>query len=74
VQKEGARLRVWYIRTLHETFRLYVDENDTVRCEHEVRFLGLRVLTLHYRIASAAVSSEVERGNLRPGDGDVARA
>jgi hypothetical protein len=24
-----------------------------------VRFLGLRVLTLHYRIASAAVSSEI---------------
>lgn len=59
VQKEGARLRVWYIRTLHETFRLYVDENDTVRCEHDVRFLGLRVLTLHYRIASAAVSPEM---------------
>jgi hypothetical protein len=59
VQKEGTRLRVWYIRTLHETFRLYVDESDTVRCEHDVRFLGMRVLTLHYRIASAAVSSEV---------------
>ena len=59
VQKEGARLRVWYIRTLHETFRLYVDENDTVRCEHDVRFLGMRVLTLHYRIASAAVSAEI---------------
>ncbi len=53
VQKEAARLRVWYIRSRHETFRLYVDDSDTVRCEHDVRFLGLRVLTLHYRIASA---------------------
>jgi hypothetical protein len=54
VQREGDGLRVWYIASLHETFRLYLDEGETVRCEHEVRFLGLRVLTLHYRIGSAA--------------------
>jgi hypothetical protein len=24
---------------------------DLVRCEHDVTFLGLRVLTLHYRIS-----------------------
>jgi hypothetical protein len=36
---------------LHETFRLYLDGEDAVRCEHDVRFLGFRVLTLHYRIA-----------------------
>jgi hypothetical protein len=50
VQVEGGALRVWYIASLHETFRLYVDDEDAVRCEHDVRFLGLRVLTLHYRI------------------------
>jgi hypothetical protein len=53
VQREGDGLRVWYIASLHETFRLYLDEEETVRCEHEVRFLGLRVLTLHYRIGGA---------------------
>jgi hypothetical protein len=36
---------------LHETFRLYLDGEDAVRCEHDVRFLGFRVLTLRYRIA-----------------------
>jgi hypothetical protein len=51
VQREGTGLRVWRIASLHESFRLYVDAEDSVRCEHEVTFLGLRVLTLHYRIA-----------------------
>jgi hypothetical protein len=53
VQRAGERLRVWRVSTLHETFRLYVDAEDVVRCEHDVRFLGLRVLTLHYRIGLA---------------------
>jgi hypothetical protein len=51
VQRAGAALRIWRIVSLHETFRLYVDDEETVRCEHDVRFLGLPVLTLHYRIA-----------------------
>jgi hypothetical protein len=55
VQREGAALRVWYIRSLHETFRLYLDAHDIVRCDHDVRFLGLPVLTLHYRIGPANV-------------------
>ena len=50
VQREGTGLRVWYVKSLHETFRLYLDAEDAVRCEHEVRFMGFRVLTLHYRI------------------------
>jgi hypothetical protein len=29
-----------------------VDEEDALRCEHDIRFLGMRVLTLHYRIAA----------------------
>ncbi|MEO8798917.1 MAG: hypothetical protein ABI551_13600 [Polyangiaceae bacterium] len=54
VQKAGEKLRVWVIRTLHESFRLYVDDEACVRCEHQIRFLGFRVLTLHYRIAPKA--------------------
>jgi hypothetical protein len=54
VQNESSGVRVWYIGSLHETFRLYVDETDTVPCDDEVRYLGLRVLTLHYRISSVA--------------------
>lgn len=51
VQRAGSALRVWRITSLHETFFLYVDKEESLRCEHHVRFLGFRVLTLHYRIS-----------------------
>ena len=51
VQRGGdGRVRVWRIATLKELFRVYVDESDTLRCDHSVRFLGMPVLHLHYRI------------------------
>jgi hypothetical protein len=45
-----GRLRVWRVRSLVEHFRVYVDDEGVLRCDHRVRFLGLPVLTLHYRI------------------------
>jgi hypothetical protein len=51
IQRDGEALRVWFIRTLHETFHVYVDAHAVLRCDHEVRFLGFPVLTLHYRIS-----------------------
>jgi hypothetical protein len=57
VQKSGSEAkRIWRITTLHETFRLWLDEEDLVRCEHAIRFLGFRVLTLHYRMSTAVAS------------------
>jgi hypothetical protein len=50
MQRRGDDLRVWYIRTLHERFRIYVDDAGTLRGDHDVRFLGLPVLTLHYKM------------------------
>lgn len=47
-----GKLRVWLIRTLKEHFRVYVDDAGTLRCDHRVRFLGLPVLHLHYKIAA----------------------
>ena len=44
------RLLVWRVSTLHEAFRVYVDDAQVLRCDHSVRFLGLPVLHLHYRI------------------------
>ncbi len=41
---------VWRVSTLHEEFFVYVDSEQTLRCEHAISFLGLRVLQLHYRI------------------------
>jgi hypothetical protein len=51
VQARGAdRVRVWQIRTLREHFRVYVDDAGLLRCDHDVRFLGLPVLKLHYKM------------------------
>ncbi len=46
-------LRVWRIRTLKEHFRVYVDGKGVLRCDHTVRFWGLPVLTLHYKMSRA---------------------
>jgi hypothetical protein len=44
------RWKVRYIRTLRENFHVYVDRERVLRTEHTVRFLGLTVLRLHYKI------------------------
>jgi hypothetical protein len=49
VQRSGDAVRVWRVAHLRETFRLYVDAEGAVRCDHAIRFLGLPVITLHYR-------------------------
>jgi hypothetical protein len=48
------RLLVWRVSTLHEHFRVYLDDAGTLRCDHRVSFLGLPVLHLHYRIEPTA--------------------
>jgi len=45
-----GRLRVWRISSLKEHFRVYRDAQGILRCDHRVRFLGLPVLHLHYRL------------------------
>jgi hypothetical protein len=44
------RVRVWHIKSLKEHFRVYVDDKGALRCDHGVRFLGLPVLRLHYKM------------------------
>ena len=51
--RAGERVRVWQIRTLRERFHVYLDEHGVLRCDHAVRFLGLPVLSLHYKIFAA---------------------
>lgn len=54
VQARGAdRVRVWKIRTLREHFRVFVDGEGTLRCDHSVSFVGLPVLRLHYKMVRA---------------------
>lgn len=54
---DGERARVWRVHRLQERFRLYVDGDGGLRCDHRVRFLGLPVLQLHYRMQSAAAAA-----------------
>jgi hypothetical protein len=48
--RDADRVRVWRIRTLKEHFRVYVDAKGALRCDHSVKFLGLPVLKLHYKM------------------------
>ncbi|MCA9533189.1 MAG: hypothetical protein KC593_05910 [Myxococcales bacterium] len=56
VQRFGSNdaLTVWKIRSLKERFRVFVDAEGILRCDHAIRFLGLPVLQLHYRIQRKA--------------------
>jgi len=49
-RSRDGKVRAWRIATLKELFRVYVDESGTLRCDHSVRFWGMPVLNLHYRI------------------------
>jgi hypothetical protein len=51
--RDARRVRVWMIRTLREHFRVYVDERGVLRCDHAIRFLGMPVLRLHYKMSRA---------------------
>ncbi len=42
--------KVVHLRSLKERFEVYCDENGELRCDHRVRFMGLPMLSLHYRM------------------------
>lgn len=52
-QHQGSRMRIWRVGSLRESFRVFVDLEGVLRCDHQVRFLGFNVLRLHYRIERA---------------------
>lgn len=51
VEIDDAHWRVRYIRTLRETFHLYVDRHGSLRTDHTVEFLGFTPLRLHYKLS-----------------------
>ena len=51
-------VRVWRVRTLRERFHVYAGERGVLRCDHSVRFLGMPVLNLHYKIWKHGTGSE----------------
>jgi len=50
VQRSGDGVRIWRVTHLHDTFHVYVDQEGCVRGDHEIRFLRIPVITLHYRM------------------------
>jgi hypothetical protein len=50
VRRSGDGIRIWRVAHLHDTFHVYIDQEGCVRGDHEIRFLGVRVITLHYRM------------------------
>jgi hypothetical protein len=44
---------VRYIPRLHERFHVYVHADGTLRTEHKIRILGVKVLTMHYKMRLA---------------------
>jgi hypothetical protein len=49
---DPEHLKVRHLKTLREQFEVYRDEQGVLRCDHQVRFLGITMLRLHYRIRS----------------------
>lgn len=54
VARGPGRCAVRHFRTLKEVFHLYLDPAGVLRTDHEIRFLGLPVVRLHYKILPAA--------------------
>ncbi len=50
VEVDADHWKVRYVRTLREFFHVYVDKEGRLRTDHVVRFLGLTVLRLHYKM------------------------
>jgi len=46
--------RVRYVKTLHELFHVYVDDEGVLRTEHIISFLGLTIIRLHYKMSPAS--------------------
>jgi hypothetical protein len=51
VHRSGDGFLIWRVGHLDDSFHLYVDQKGCMRGDHEIRFLGMCVTTLHYRIA-----------------------
>ncbi len=56
-----ASPEAWRVRnftTLHEVFRVYVDEEGVLRTDHTISFMGLAILRLHYKMTLADKSKQ----------------
>ena len=68
VESGTEHWRVRNFKTLHEIFHVYADEDGILRTDHEITFVGLTILRLHYKMTpaqNAKLEESVEaRGSL----------
>jgi len=53
VESGAEHWRVRNFTTLHEIFHVYADEDGILRTDHEITFVGLTILKLHYKMTLA---------------------
>ena len=58
----------WKVRaftSLHEIFHVYADEENVLRVDHEIRFVGLTILRLHYKMTLSKGANPRDTGSVR---------
>jgi len=70
VESGAEHWRVRNFTTLHEIFHVYADEDGILRTDHEITFVGLTILRLHYKMTAAqngdAVAPQEVCSSLQP--------
>lgn len=51
--------RVRNFRSLHELFHVYVDEENILRVDHKISFVGISILRLHYKMTRSSELRDV---------------
>lgn len=61
VRSGAEHRRVRYIKTLHELFHVYADNEGVLRTEHTISFLGLTIIRLHYKMSRSSSTPSITR-------------
>ena len=64
VESGADHWRVRNFKTLHEIFHVYADEDGILRTDHEITFIGLTILRLHYKMTLAKAAIPEDSGSL----------
>jgi hypothetical protein len=65
VESGADHWRVRNFTTLHEIFHVYADEDGILRTDHEITFVGLTILKLHYKMTLAQNQDSQVPGEVR---------
>ena len=63
VRSGNEQRRVRYVKTLHELFHVYVDDEEVLRVDHTISFLGLTILRLHYKMSRRVSPIDLHHGS-----------